>query len=243
MRTALAPAIAKIVCSLLIALGCGRGLKRRLRNNWLFDRLRRRTRRAASDESRQPCRRFVRGRAVIESGLRLVAEIPRRLVTARLPLVVRAAVLVVAIVELAVRPRAAILLLRARLIPLLPLGIWLRTAAVRSWLGLWPLLWTIERRLRRSLLRGGEPVRHSAEIVVVVSLVGILRLVRRTSKAGLSLLLRQLRGSDQPEIVFCVLEIAFGHHRITGGVGVTRKLKILLSNVVRCSPDFYVRPV
>ena len=43
--------------------------------------------------------------------------------------------------------------------------------------------------------------------------------------------------------MFGVLEIALGHHRVAGGLGVARELQVFLGHVMGRAPDLYVRPV
>jgi hypothetical protein len=52
-----------------------------------------------------------------------------------------------------------------------------------------------------------------------------------------------VRRRDQPEIMFSVLEIIFGRDRIAGGLGVTRKLEILLRDVIGCPANLHIRAV
>lgn len=206
-------AVAKMITSrLLLAISLrGRG-ERRGGHYGLLQRLRNRTGGAAGNERwKRSCRIF--DRTSVDPGLRLVPKIPRLLLATLRTLIEGPTVLSVAIVELAVLPWAAILLLRARLIPRLPFSVRLRTAIVRGRIWLRALL-GIERRLGGSLLRRRKTIRDSAEVVVIIALVRLLSVVLRTQEALLSLLLSQLRGGNQPEIVFRVLEIAFSHDRI-----------------------------
>ena len=72
-----------------------------------------------------------------------------------------------------------------------------------------------ELRLRRTFLRGGEAVRHAAKVIIIVGVVSVLTIVLvRAHETGLGLLLGELRGGNQAEIMFRVLEITLRHNRI-----------------------------
>jgi hypothetical protein len=158
-------------------------------------------------------------------------------------------VLVVAIVERPVWPWPAIMLRPLSMLPVLralalALGIGLRTRCKGG--RLLPLalgaLGT-EGRLGSALGRGGKSVRNAAKIVIVVPIVPVLRFALGADEAGLRLLLGQLGGGDQAEVMLCVLQIAFRHDRVAGRMGVPRQLQVLFCDVVRGAANLYVRSV
>ena len=104
------------------------------------------------------------------------------------------------------------------------------------------LLRGLLRRRGHLLGRRGEAVGQALEIVVAV-VVGLDLFAGLALVAELRLLLRQLRGSDEPEVVLGMLEIALRHHRIPRRLRVAGELKVLLADVVSRPPDLDVRPV
>jgi hypothetical protein len=158
--------------------------------------------------------------------------------------------LIVAILEGTVRTRAAILALLA----ILPFTALLALALRLTLLGLEARLRRIGllRRgvrlrlvgllhgLRRALDRRGETVGDAA--LVVVLFLGF-RFADLADVARLRLLLGLLSRCNDPEVVFSVLEIALGHNRVAGGLGVARELQVFLGHVMGCAPDLHVWPV
>ncbi len=129
LRPAPAAAVAKMIIGrLLIALGLWRRRERRSGDSRLLDRLGSWTGGASGNEGRKSRRGFFDR---VHPGLRLFAKVSRRLIAARRALVERPPVLTVAIIELTILPRPAVLLLLAGLIAGLPLRVRLRTAVVR----------------------------------------------------------------------------------------------------------------
>jgi hypothetical protein len=90
-----------------------------------------------------------------------------------------------------------------------------------------------------AFLRRSESI-NDAKIVVIVIVFLLVLLLWAAHEAGLCLLLRELSGGDEPEIMFRVLEITLRHHRISGRMGVPCKLKILLRNMMGGPAYLYV---
>jgi hypothetical protein len=129
-------------------------------------------------------------------------------------------------VELRTRP---LLVLAPRLLP--------RVAACYRGIG-----------LRHGLL---NPAAAALSLEIRFDLAPFFRVFRSvfTARRAPELLLREvvliisLRCRENPQIMFRVLVIAFRHHRISGGMGVPRKLHILLGNRLRRSANFHIRPI
>jgi hypothetical protein len=159
--------------------------------------------------------------------------------------------LIVAILEGTVRTRAAIL---AFVLAILAFTTLLALALRLTLLGLEARLRRIRLRrrgvrlrlvgllhgLRRALDRRGETVGDAA--LVVILFLGF-RFADLADVARLSLLLGLLSRCNDPEVVFSVLEIALGHNRVAGGLGVARELQVFLGHVMGCAPDLHIRPV
>jgi hypothetical protein len=96
--------------------------------------------------------------------------------------------------------------------------------------------------LGETLGRRGETVGKPAHVVVIVHFLHI-GLAGRALIAHLGLRLRQLRRSDQAEVMFGVLEIAFRHHRVAGALGVAGELKIFLGHMMSSPTDFHIRTI
>lgn len=89
----------------------------------------------------------------------------------------------------------------------------------------------VEARLLRGLWRTeGEAVHDGAfKLVIAVEVLGILDPAAHGGLLGLELLL--LRRRDQPEVMLCMLQIAFRRHRITRGMGIARQLYIFFRDM------------
>jgi hypothetical protein len=92
-----------------------------------------------------------------------------------------------------------------------------------------------------AIKRRRKTVGNSA-VIVVIHIVVVPVIGPRSIEAEL-LLHGLLRGSYKPEIVFRVLEIAFRHDRVAGGLGIAGELKVFFPNVLSGSPNFHVRSV
>ena len=92
--------------------------------------------------------------------------------------------------------------------------------------------------LRRSLHARRVPIRQGADVILIVHIFRI-----EIASAVLGPNLRRLRGADQPEIMFCVLEIVLCGDRIVAGMSVTRQLEVLLRHLPRGASYFHVRPI
>ena len=82
-------------------------------------------------------------------------------------------------------------------------------------------------------------------VVVAVHLVVAIAFARRRRCLIVGVLLPELllRRGDQAQIVLGVLEVVLGGDRIAGGLGVARKLQILLGDVVSGAADLHLRAV
>jgi len=93
------------------------------------------------------------------------------------------------------------------------------------------------------LQAGAEGRRFEARLLVsaeilVIGILGFSLLAR-----GIEPLRLRLGGRQNAEIVFGVLEIVLGHHRIAGRMGVSRQLHILFGNMGGIAAHLYVRTV
>jgi len=95
--------------------------------------------------------------------------------------------------------------------------------------------------LLEPLGRGSEAIRQSAQIIIIILIE--LRRAFWAIIAHLGLLLGGLGRCDQAEIMLGMLEIALGHHRVAGRLGIARELQIFLSDVMGCTANFHVRAV
>jgi hypothetical protein len=59
----------------------------------------------------------------------------------------------------------------------------------------------------------------------------------------LGLLVIGLRRRDDPEVMLGMLEIAFRHHDVAGGLGVAAQLQILVCNGLRRAPHLHIGSV
>jgi hypothetical protein len=95
--------------------------------------------------------------------------------------------------------------------------------------------------LRRSLHPRRVPIRQGADVIIVHFF--------RIEIAGDSLVavlgpnLCRLRSTDEPEIMFCVLQIVLCGDRIVAGMSVARQLEVLFRHLPRGASYFDVRPI
>jgi hypothetical protein len=187
--------------------------------------------------------------ARLEPGLLVVAEFARR-TGPTIGVRSLTVLLVVTVLKRTVRARAAILSILLAILPftllafalrlaLLGLEAWLRRIGLRR-RGVRLRLVGLLHWLRRALDGRGEPVGDAA--LVIVLLLGF-RFAHLADVACLSLLLGLLSRCNDPEVMFGVLEIALGHHRVAGGLGVARELQIFFSDVMGRAADLDVGPI
>jgi len=91
------------------------------------------------------------------------------------------------------------------------------------------------------LIRLGRRVRLVVRLRIVVAVQAVL--VRFALLERLILPELFLRRGDQAEVMFGVLIVILGRHRIAGGRRITRKLDVLFGDVIRGTADFHIRPV
>jgi hypothetical protein len=96
--------------------------------------------------------------------------------------------------------------------------------------------------LRRSLHPRRVPIRQGADVILIVHIFRI-EIAGDSPVAVLGPNLRRLRGADQPEIMFCVLQIVLCGDRIVAGMSVARQLEVLLRHLPRGASYFDVRPI
>jgi hypothetical protein len=110
----------------------------------------------------------------------------------------------------------------------------------------WATLAGIGRRLGLFALPGVRAFGcYGLTFLCAVFSVVILGLLTETLVIALLELRRRLgrlHGTHDAEVVFGVLEIAFGHHPVARGVRVPRKLQILLVDVRGAAPHLHIRP-
>ncbi len=92
----------------------------------------------------------------------------------------------------------------------------------------------LSRDRRAALLDGG--LRHVVAVILVVVLV-------RPAILLLGLLVVGLRREHDAEIMLGMLEIAFRHHDVAGGLRVPPELEVFVRNRLRRSADLHVRAV
>jgi|SRR5580704_7360885 hypothetical protein len=92
------------------------------------------------------------------------------------------------------------------------------------------------------LPRRGEAIGQTTEIVIIVQ-VSRTGFSSSPHVARLGLELRGLRGGDQSEIVFGVLEIVLRGDRVAGCVSVARQLKVSFRYMLRRAANSDVRAV
>ena len=89
----------------------------------------------------------------------------------------------------------------------------------------------------------GEAIGQATEIVIIIAQASRTGFSGSPRVALLGLELRGLRGSDQSEIVFGVLEIVLRGDRIVACVSVARQLKVSFSHMQRTATNSDVRAV
>jgi hypothetical protein len=107
------------------------------------------------------------------------------------------------------------------------------------------------RILRKiGLLSGAERLLELSVFVALIELLIGTRLellvvpaFRARLKIRVLLAELLLRGSDQAEIMFGMLEVILGRDRIAGGLGIACKLEIFLRNVIGRSANLHIRAV
>ena len=96
--------------------------------------------------------------------------------------------------------------------------------------------------LRRSLHARRVPIRQGADVILIVHIFRI-EIAGDCPVAVLGPNLRRLRSTDEPEIMFCVLQIVLCGDRIVAGMSVARQLEVLLRHLPRGASYFDVRPI
>jgi hypothetical protein len=86
-----------------------------------------------------------------------------------------------------------------------------------------------------------ETIRQGAEIAVVLQIVALFS--GRALLTALRKRLRGLRGGDEPEVMFGMLQIILRRDRISARVGVSRELEIFLGDMMRVAAYFDIRAV
>ena len=96
--------------------------------------------------------------------------------------------------------------------------------------------------LRRSLHPRRVPIRQGADVILIVHIFRI-EIAGDSLVAVLGPNLRRLRSSDEPEIMFRVLQIVLCGDRIVASMSVARQLEVLLRDLPRGASYFDVRPI
>jgi hypothetical protein len=131
------------------------------------------------------------------------------------------------------------------------LGFWARLRPTLDQRSAWPARLRRGRRsevsfgidtLRRSLHARREPIRQGTDVILIVHVFGI-EIARNSFVAVLGPNLRGLRSSDEPEIMFRVLQIVLCGDRIVAGMSVARQLEVLFRHLPRGASYFDVRPI
>src|SRR6185312_11984418 len=86
-----------------------------------------------------------------------------------------------------------------------------------------------------------ETIRQGAEIAVVLQIVALFS--GRALLTALRKRLRGLRGGDEPEVMFGMLQIILRRDRISARVGVSRELEIFLGDMMRVAAYFDIRAI
>src|SRR6185437_8680861 len=86
-----------------------------------------------------------------------------------------------------------------------------------------------------------ETIRQGAEIAVVLQIVALFS--GRALLTALRKRLRGLRGGDEPEVMFGMLQIILRRDGISARVGVSRELEIFLGDMMRVAAYFDIRAV
>ncbi len=87
-----------------------------------------------------------------------------------------------------------------------------------------------------------EPIRQGADVIIIVQVFGI-RIAGDPPVATLRPKLRGLRSSDQPEIMFGVLQKVLGGDRIVADMGVARQLEVLFRHLLWGASCFAAWPI
>jgi hypothetical protein len=167
------------------------------------------------------------------------------------------AIILIALLERTIRPRASILksvalltILPRRKTPAIiaPLTIGLVRRSVAE--GLRDVLRNVWLRLKALLrllvsvlpLRGrGETIGQRVKVAIIVH--AVLVLSSRPLLTALRQSLRSVSRGNETEVVFGVLQVILGCDRISACVGVSRKLEVFFRYVMRIAAYFDVRPV
>ena len=130
------------------------------------------------------------------------------------------------------------LMLRAGVLLLVARRKWLRVARNK---GLRLLRWRLRRVARLVLAQE----RLAFVVAVVVALLGALLALLTLRIVIIGVLLAELflRDGDQPEIMFGVLVVIFGSHRIAGALRVARELDVFLRDVRGGAANLHVGSV
>ena len=137
------------------------------------------------------------------------------------------------------------LMLRAGVLLLVARRKWLRVARNK---GLRLLRWRLRRVARLVLAQERLAFVVAVVVAVVVALLGALLalltlLPLRIVVIGVLLAELFLRDGDQPEIMFGVLVVIFGGHRIAGALRVARELDVFFRNVRGGAANLHVGSV
>ena len=119
-------------------------------------------------------------------------------------------------------------------------GVRLRSVRGRIWLRLKPLLRLLKGGL--PLRRRGEAIRQRTEIAVVFHVFAIT-FAGRARLAALCERLGRLRGCNQSEIMFGMLQIILRRDGISPRMSVSRELEVFFRDVMGVSAYFDVRPI
>jgi hypothetical protein len=95
------------------------------------------------------------------------------------------------------------------------------------------------RRRYEALHRRRKTVQNAAEIIVLFDLIH-LGLASNPLEPLIILLLRLLRRSNQPKIMFGMLQIAFRRDRITRRMRIACQLQIFFGNVIGSTANLYI---
>ncbi len=97
-------------------------------------------------------------------------------------------------------------------------------------------------RVRVLPLRGrGETIGQRVKVAVIVHTLFVLS--GRPLLTALRQRLCSVRSGNQPEIMFCVLQIVLGGDRISACVSISCELEVFFRDVMRIAAYFDIRPV
>jgi hypothetical protein len=102
------------------------------------------------------------------------------------------------------------------------------------------------RRRGRLMLWRKPLVEHVIAAIVIAELVIVARLAQTLAVAvgHVARLLQLIAvGHDDAGVVLGVLQIILCQHRVAGRLSITRESEILLGDMRRRAPDFYIRAV